>query len=58
MNLLKKLFCLHKWKSHDKREFTDSKRSHFNPHEWIKTRNYTKEVLICENCGKIKHIEY
>lgn len=41
--IIGKLFCMHEWKSHAKKE------NHYTE---------TTEVLICENCGKVKVIKY
>lgn len=57
MALFEKLFCKHKWKSHHKEERTESFRIP-NTEEYVKTKDFTREVLICEKCGKIKTIEY
>lgn len=62
MRLFEKWFCKHKWKSHSKEQ--KSNRTYvrniigdgYNPTDMV--RHYTKEVLICEVCGKIKIIEY
>lgn len=51
MNIFKKWFCSHKWKSHSKQErqlLVDN----------VVIRDYILEILICENCGKIKKIKY
>lgn len=58
MNILKKMFCMHKWISHDKRKMERFVRERYSMKEWEKVEDYTKEVLICEKCGKIKQIEY
>jgi hypothetical protein len=62
MKLLEKLFCKHKWKTHYKREM-HGKTFVMNLagdgyNDTGITKDYTVEVLICENCGKIKKIEY
>lgn len=57
MNFLKKIFCGHQWISHNKTSRTESYRIP-NTMEYVKTRDYTKEVSICKICGKIKQIEY
>ena len=56
MKILEKLICKHKWDSHDKqkREFYYE----FEPGVKTARRVYTREVLICDKCGKIKQIEY
>lgn len=57
MKIFEKLFCKHKWKSHSKQAREEHHR--ISPtFEYVKTREYTLEVLICEHCGKIKKIEY
>ena len=53
MRLFEKLFCKHKWKSHNK-----EKRQIFNYHTNMTEREFTREILICECCGKIKTLEY
>ena len=61
-NIFDKFFCNHKWKTHHKREM---KSTIFMPNiigdglnKTELTKEFTREVLICENCGKIKQIEY
>lgn len=56
MKLFKKLFCLHKWKLHSKKEYEWKERvvgSLYN-----ETVSQTVEILICQECGKIKNIKY
>jgi len=54
--IFQKLFCKHKWKSHSKKEM---RVEYFNRYNQPRgERDFTKEVLICENCGKVKTIEY
>ena len=57
--MLKRLFekwtCKHSWKSHNKQEFT---RKGIDQYGHKYNHDYTKEVLICENCGKIKIMQY
>lgn len=49
--LFEKWFCKHKWKSHSKQSRKITENNVF-------MTDYTREVLICEHCGKIKTIEY
>lgn len=49
--LADKLFCRHTWKSHAKNIYP-SVMLNGNRNE------QTIEILICENCGKIKQIYY
>lgn len=42
--MIAKWFCLHKWQTHAK---------HYN----YRTEE-TVEIIICQNCGKIKTLEY
>ena len=58
MNLFKKLFCSHKWESHTSRAYKIIRRVPLNLNAEITTDEYTIEVLICKECGKIKKIEY
>lgn len=55
------LFCKHKWKTHFKGKFQEEKMI-MHPIGSASstgiTHDFTKEVLICEKCGKIKKIEY
>lgn len=57
--LFEKWFCKHKWKSHYNEQFQEEsfRRVHGGEESLGKTV-FTKEVLICENCGKIKKLEY
>lgn len=57
MRLFEKLFCKHKWKSHDKKARTNKIKDWENGN-YITLREFTREVFICEKCGKIKQIEY
>ncbi len=54
--LFEKWFCKHKWKSHHKKE-RELWEQDLQGRE-VKTKDFTREVLICEICGKIKTIEY
>jgi hypothetical protein len=57
MGLFEKTFCKHKWKSHNKQERTLSERVPYTD-RYVVTKEFTREVLVCEKCGKIKQIEY
>ena len=54
--------CKHRWKSHLKKQITTRTfvanilGDGYNPTDI--TKDITREVLICEKCGKIKKIEY
>jgi len=55
-----KLFCKHKWSSHAKNIINQVTYAH-NGYSWDATpikKEFTREVLVCEHCGKIKIIEY
>lgn len=60
--LFPQLFCKHKWSIHQKinkveRVFVSNVIGDgYNPTD--ARRDFTREVLICEKCGKIKKIEY
>ncbi len=56
MRLFKKMFCSHKWKLHAKKEYRWEEENPFDGE--THTYSNTYEVLICENCGKIKKIRY
>lgn len=47
------MFCSHKWKSHTKKSYEWNEKG-----DMINTVSNTIEVLICEECGKIKKIKY
>jgi len=57
-----KWFCKHKWVSHSKEAKSTQVYvrnilgDNYNPTDIIE--KFTKEVLICEKCGKIKIIKY
>lgn len=53
--MFKKLYCMHNWMVHAKKEF-DRHLTFYNG--GTKTETIVIEVLICEKCGKIKQIEY
>lgn len=60
--LFEKWFCKHKWKSHFKRDmrsktYVENLMGDGYNDTGI-TKEYTREVLMCEYCGKIKTIEY
>ena len=57
MKLFEKLFCKHKWKSHIKEVYNWRDKVDGT---WDTMNNYssTTEILICQECGKIKKIEY
>lgn len=49
--------CKHQWKSHSKEKREKGVYDREQGKEiWLK--DVTREVLICEHCGKIKTIEY
>lgn len=61
MNLWTKFFCSHKWESHVKQPYIVKYKSHDilgNYYDTGLVDRYTKEVLICEKCGKIKTLKY
>jgi len=65
MRLFEKIFCLHKWKTHSKEvyEWQETEPIRGTLHWWKpmfqeSTFEQTKEVLICDKCGKIKIISY
>jgi hypothetical protein len=57
MNIFKKIFCGHNWRSHHKQLVTDYKYDD-DIRKPTSKHSYYKEVLICANCGKIKTITY
>lgn len=65
MGLFDKLLCKHKWKSHSKKVYKwDETQVVQGTEHWrypkteIQEIEETVEVLICENCGKVKKIKY
>lgn len=50
-------FCNHKWKTHAKKEY---RWEELNKKSYPMKEIYceTIEILVCENCGKIKQIKY
>lgn len=59
MSLLKKIFCCHKWKSHHKKEIEIDYYQINNFYKILPELHstFTRETLICENCGKIIQIK-
>lgn len=57
MGLFEKTFCKHKWKSHNKEGRTLSERVPYTE-RYVVVKEFTREILVCEKCGKIKQIEY
>jgi len=57
MNLFKKLFCLHKWETHAKKEYQWEEHIKGTWGKFEKVSE-TTEILICEECGKIEKIKY
>jgi hypothetical protein len=55
-NLLKKLFCLHKWKSYARTTYNWKEHSFY--YGGYQDASSTTEILICTKCGKIKTIKY
>lgn len=61
-NPFEKWLCGHKWKVHASKEV--SIQTHLSNGMKVEfgvdhtTKNFMREVLICESCGKIKIIEY
>lgn len=55
MGFVKKFLCAHKWKFHDKKEVI---RTKIYVNGYKEVDNLTTEILICDNCGKIKKILY
>lgn len=61
MSFLSKIFCKHKWKTHNKAERVQQSFHKDSYGKFIPSgveREFIREVLICEHCGKIKTIEY
>lgn len=61
MDILKKIFCFHKWETHSKESKEEEIYKKNNLGDYKPTgviKQFTREVLICKNCGKIKTIEY
>ncbi len=63
--MIKKLFCRHVWKTHAKKVYTwEETLPVEGTAHWFKPKfnNYkiseTREVLICEKCGKIHKVTY
>lgn len=57
--LFEKWFCKHKWLSHNKESYQRETFQRVHGGERSLGKNvFTREVLICEVCGKIKNIEY
>lgn len=55
--LFEKWFCEHKWKQHAKKVYEWEEKVYGTWGKMITVSN-TKEVLICQHCGKIKKIQY
>lgn len=65
MNIFKKLFCDHKWKSYKKsfhewetEEIVPGTKRWYKPRIQIQRYTETTEILICEKCGKIEKVKY
>lgn len=57
MGLLNRLFCNHLWKTHAKKEYKwESKID--GTWDRIEIVSETKEILICDKCGKIHKLSY
>jgi hypothetical protein len=52
--LWRKWMCKHKWSSHAKKNYSRKISDHWG----TRSSQYTREILICEHCGKIKELEY
>ncbi len=65
LNLFKKWFCLHSWKTHAKEKYewkeieATKGTSHWYDPKW-QEQEYSEvvEILICEKCGKINKVSY
>ena len=64
-DILSKLFCHHKWKTHSKdkstwteMELVEGTEHWLNPITRQKKYTETTEILICECCGDIKKLTY
>ena len=59
--MFKKLFCKHKWKVHNRDKILvkelDTDTKYWYTPIWYQYYE-TTEILICEECGKIKKIKY
>jgi len=53
--MFEELFCCHSWKSHAKRNII--KKIEYKDGSGIQ-KEFIREILICEKCGKIKKIDY
>lgn len=59
MKMFQKLFCPHKWIVHAKQKYEETNSSPSIHGGRVTDKiSFTREVLICEKCGKIKKIEY
>lgn len=57
----KSLFCGHKWKSHQKDKKAEEMFMADIFGDYKKTgiiKEFTKEIFICDKCGKIKIVKY
>lgn len=48
--VMRKTFCFHKWKSHN-----NTTEHHSSP---TMQGDTIREILVCDNCGKIRQIQY
>jgi hypothetical protein len=48
--IMRKMFCFHRWKSHN-----NTTEHHSSP---TTQGDVIREILVCENCGRIKQIQY
>ncbi len=61
MGNLAQLFCKHNWESRDKvKKMTETwMQNILGKYEATgMTQEFTKEILICKKCGKIKVLKY
>lgn len=63
--IIDKLFCKHKWKTHNKVKYNWVEKVPLRGTEYYYLPQYQEqkfseitEILICDNCGKVKKIDY
>lgn len=65
LQIIKKLFCMHQWKTHAKETYEWTEKEVVEgtmlwPQPLIQDKSYqdTVEILICEKCGDVKKLSY
>lgn len=58
MKWIENLLCGHKWKVHATKKYIQTRLAQVNFIDEKFEADVTRDVLICEKCGKIKIITY